>query len=232
MRSLFRNFFKKKKKKFVILFFTPKKSRTFAPKLENTVSFMKNINAFIFAFAALFAVTFTANNAFAQNTPLEHANPCEEKGEHKVDYTETMLHHIGNSNELEVIPGGIFTLPLPVITYSEDAGFSFAMSSAFHDGEEGHIAHNGYILNHGVINRIKGSFPTEDTKVELAHTHEGKAVVCHNGQTYELEGSKNMLEESSFYDFSISKNVFTMILGILLMAFIFIRLANYYKNNS
>ncbi len=204
---------------------------------------MRNINAFIFAFTAFFAVVFTANNSFAQegNHPtgdvttgerIEHTNPCEVKGDHKIDYTEMMIHHIGNSNELEVIPGGMLTLPLPVITYDAEGGLNFAMSNAFHEGEDGHIAHNGYVLNHGVINRIKGSFPAEDTKVEIAHTHEGKAVVCHNGQTYELEGSKNMLETSSFYDLSISKNVFTMMLGILILAFIFIRLANFYKTNS
>ncbi len=204
---------------------------------------MKNINAFIFAFTAFFAVTFSANNSFAQehNHPTgdvttgehtEHSNPCEAKGDHKTDYTEMMIHHIGNSNEFEIIPGGVLTLPLPVITYDADGGLNFAMSNAFHAEGEEHIAHNGYVLNHGVINRIKGSFPAEDTKVEIAHTHEGKAVVCHNGQTYELEGSKNMLEDSSFYDLSISKNVFTMMLGILILAFIFIRLANFYKTNS
>jgi F-type H+-transporting ATPase subunit a len=157
------------------------------------------------------------------------ASPCAAHGDHKTDYTDMMIHHIGNSNELEVVPG-VFTLPLPVIV-SDENGFQFAMSSAYHADGENAMAHNGYVLNHGVINRIKGDFPKEDTPVMIAHGHEG-AVVCHNGQSYALEGSKNLMQESSFYDFSISKNVFTMMLGILLLAFIFIRLANYYKSNS
>ena len=196
---------------------------------------MKNIYAFIIVFASLFVASIVVaqepHDAQVSHEPTEHANPCEEKGEHKTDYTNMMIHHIGNSNEFEVIPG-VFTIPLPVLTYSADGGFNFAMSSAFHEGEEGHIAHKGYVLNHGVINRIKGSFPAEDTKVEITHTHDGKAVVCHNGVVYELEGCANMLESSSFYDFSISKNVFSMLFGILLLAFIFIRLANFYKANT
>jgi F-type H+-transporting ATPase subunit a len=163
----------------------------------------------------------------AANQHIE--NPCESHGEHKTDYTDMMIHHIGNSNELEVVPG-VFTLPLPVILKDEN-GFQFVMSSAFHADGENAMAHNGYVLNHGVINRIKGDFPKEDTPVMIAHGHEG-AVVCYNGQSYALEGSKNLMQDSSFYDFSISKNVFTMMLGILLLGFIFIRLANYYKGNS
>ncbi len=161
----------------------------------------------------------------------EHSNPCApEAGEHKTDYTDMMIHHIGNANEMEIVHG--LYLPLPVITYAADGGFMVAMSSAFHGEGEEMIAHNGYVLNHSVINRIKGDFPKEDTKITIGHTHEGGAVVCHNGQSFELEGSKNMLEASSFYDFSISKNVFTMMLGIFILAFLFIRMANWYKSNA
>jgi F-type H+-transporting ATPase subunit a len=196
-------------------------------------------------FAISFFATAFAHNAIAQDhqeeAPVQgsHASPpsegsgevspCAAHGAHKTDYTDMMIHHIGNSNELEVVPG-VFTLPLPVIV-SDENGFQFAMSSAYHADGENAMAHNGYVLNHGVINRVKGDFPKEDTPVTIAHGHEG-AVVCHDGQSYALEGSKNLMQESSFYDFSISKNVFTMMLGILLLAFIFIRLANYYKSNS
>jgi F-type H+-transporting ATPase subunit a len=163
----------------------------------------------------------------AANQHIE--NPCESHGEHKTDYTDMMIHHIGNSNEFEIVHG--VAVPLPVIVKDEN-GIMFAMSSAFHGAEESLIAHNGYVLNHGVINRIKGDFPKEDTPVTIAHTHDGKGLVCLNGVAYELEGSSNLLAFSSFYDFSLSKNVVTMLMGILLLAVIFIRLANFYKTNS
>ena len=200
---------------------------------------MNKVTKLFFAISFLafcFAQNVTAQQPLDPNHTIhDHANtvedeaPCAAHGDHKIDYTDMMIHHIGNSNEFEIVHG--IAVPLPVITKDEN-GFQFAMSSAFHGVGEELVAHNGYVLNHGVINRIKGDFPKEDTPVTIAHTHDGKALVCTGGASYELEGSSNMLLGTSFYDFSISKNVVTMILGILLLSFLFIRLANFYKNNT
>ena len=61
----------------------------------------------------------------------------------------TIMHHISDANELHVY--GDIHLPLPCILYSFDDGLDVFMSSAFHHGTE---AVEGYVMNHGRVNRI------------------------------------------------------------------------------
>jgi F-type H+-transporting ATPase subunit a len=106
-------------------------------------------------------------------------------------------------------------------------------------------------MAHDVVKRAiglpKGEIELEEVhKDEEGHVHysfmkeeeeNGKKVENHYvraaGQCYKLEEGRGLTNlKSSWIDFSITKNVFTMILALGLIGFVFMRVANYYKNNQ
>lgn len=159
------------------------------------------------------------------------------------DAGATVLHHIGDANEFHVWKG--VHIPLPCILYAPDKGFDFFMSSAF---DHGHKSHEGYVINHGRVNRINDpAYHGEELHIdEITHvmeaTEEGKEkevyyAVSH-GKKYRLDKPSTWDGEimgggvTSFYDFSITKNVFTMLLATILLLLVFTRVAKGYKQNE
>ena len=117
--------------------------------------------SFIVAAFSLFLV-FAVQTVFAQH---EEATPDASLPAEQVDAAhgekeafnpgEAILHHIADSHEFHFFSfkksdGTEFhgTLPLPVLVYSPQRGFSAFMSSDFHHGHE---AYNGYKLEHDKI---------------------------------------------------------------------------------
>lgn len=153
----------------------------------------------------------------------------EEHGE-TYDLVGTAMHHIADANEFHLV--GDLALPLPVILYAPGHGFTTGFSNMFHHGHE---AVDGYVLNHGRVNRISDeSFPSGHVHLEGEHpVHhkmkevEGKekdvAYIMHDGKEYELDAPSTLDGGlvgggiTSFYDFSITKNVFTMFMAALLL---------------
>ncbi len=168
------------------------------------------------------------------NTQLEH-------GEHEAyDPVATVMHHIADANEFHIWKG--VHIPLPVFLYAPGFGWTTGLSSMFHHG---HTAVDGYVLNHGRVNQVADpEFPKGKVEVghilhELKPTAEGDTTdvyyVSYEGEQYRLLPSITLLggnEDSAFYDFSITKNVFTMILASLLLIFIFNAVAKGYKKNE
>ncbi|MFT6686299.1 MAG: ATP synthase subunit 6, partial [Bacteroidia bacterium] len=70
-------------------------------------------------------------------------------------------------------------------------------------------------------------FPAGKVDVEVHH-----GEVIYDGHTFETEGKSTLLEGSSFYDFSITKNVFSLLLSCALLIFIFVGMARFYKKGS
>jgi F-type H+-transporting ATPase subunit a len=143
--------------------------------------------------------------------------------ETKEEYIDQVLHHVQNSNEIHLV--GNFSIPLPVFTYSPQDGFMATFSSSF---DHGHKAVNGYVLNHGRVNRVLGNdFPRDEkVHVEGIEHHESEdgeheAHVLYKGKQYELDAPATFMEGSSFYDFSITKNVATMFLAVILLFWLF-----------
>ena len=164
----------------------------------------------------------------------------EEKKSDKYDPVPAVMHHISDAHQFHLF--GDFHLPLPVFAYDTEGGMTMGMSSMFHHGEK---AVNGFVLAHDVVKKAKG---LPQGEVDLEEIHDGhfsfsKETVLPNGkkqdiyyvkykgQCYELEESRKLTNSSSWIDFSITKNVFTMILAMLLIGFIFIKVANSYKKN-
>ncbi|KAA3633821.1 MAG: ATP synthase F0 subunit A [Bacteroidetes bacterium] len=161
------------------------------------------------------------------------------------DPVGTVLDHISDKNEFHVWEH--VHIPLPCILYAPDHGWSFFMSSKF---DHGHKAIDGYVLNHGRVNRIADpEFPQGE--VDLHGTHiESKNITTADGKektvySINYHDHEYMIDPpstvdggfvgggiTSFYDFSITKNVATMLLAAILLGWLFITVARRYKKNE
>lgn len=172
----------------------------------------------------------------------EHACGCHDDHDHgpeEFNVSETAFHHIGDVNAFHLI--GDLYLPLPCILYAPDHGLTTMMSSKFkaHHHGNGELAIDRYVLIHGVVYRVAdANFPMGEQQLDCV-THmgeEGKktSYIVFGGACYAVE-LKSTLDAgvfggglTSFYDFSITKNVFTMMLVFLLLLWFFRSIANAY----
>lgn len=136
---------------------------------------------------ACFLLSIAAFGTFAAEN---HAHGQEEE---KMDISKQIFGHIKDAHDWHIFSLGDFhaTIPLPVILYSPEKGFSVFSSSRF---DHGHAAYEGYMLN-------------EEGKVEA------------------LDGSK-------VYDFSITKNVMAMLIGVVITFIIMISVARRYQKKG
>ncbi len=211
--------------------------------------------AFIFTLSLIFAA-FTSQ---AQDHGHENAASGDEHGhandsccpaeEHDAEYNpvETVMHHIADANEFHIWKD--VHLPLPCFLYAPGKGWSFFLSSRFHHG---HNAVDGYVLNHGRVNRIQdASFPDGEQHIECIY-HQSETVtdakgkskakdvyyVCHEGKSYRLDPPSTLDGGvlggglTSFYDFSITRNVFTMLLAAFLLIWLFLTVRKGYRRNE
>ena len=84
----------------------------------------------------------------------QHDEPGAEAGhdDHEggeYDPVSTVMGHIADANQFHVWKG--VHIPLPVFLYAPEHGWTTGLSSMF---EHGHTAVDGYVLNHGRVNRI------------------------------------------------------------------------------
>ena len=172
-----------------------------------------------------------------------HAS-CEH-GHGDYDPAGVILHHIADANEFHVV--GDFSIPLPVFLYAPGHGLTAGLSSMFHHGE---TAVDGYVMNHGRVNRLHDGAPAalysghQDVECILHRTEtvDGKSSDRYyakiNGEAYLLDapsvGDGGLLGGgiTSFFDFSITKNVFTMLLSALLLILLWGAVARGYKRNE
>jgi F-type H+-transporting ATPase subunit a len=192
----------------------------------------------------------TSTGASTTHTADAHGhNACEPTHEKSDKYNPVpnIMHHIGDAHQFEIIPN-LLTMPLPVFAYDTEGGLTAGLSTMFHHGAK---AVNGFVLSHDVVKKAKG-LPAGEVDLDMVHKDEdghghysfekteevnGKKVEKHfvrvKGQCYELEEQRGLTNlGSSWIDFSITKNVFTMLLALGLLGFVFFKVANYYKNNA
>src|SRR3954464_10992660 len=88
-------------------------------------------------------MSFFSNDLFAQDSG---ANAAENKKEsEKINPSKIILEHVSDAHEFHfaTIGDNEVTIPLPIILYSPQKGFSTFMSSRF---EHGHQVYDGYVL--------------------------------------------------------------------------------------
>ncbi len=176
-----------------------------------------------------------------------HGDPCGHHDE-KYDPTGTAIHHISDANVYSILE--LVRIPLPTFLYAPKAGWEVFMSNKFKIGhhEDGHMSHNGYVMHHGSVYRVvTPGFPLEGNHEHDCFTHKtvkdekGKDkvidYVMYGGKEYQLEARSTFDGGilgggiTSFYDFSISKNVLSMMLVALILFFLFRSAARAYKQH-
>ena len=193
-----------------------------------------------------------AHGADAGDSHSSHAgeghatNACGHSGHHEFNPGETAFHHISDQNIYSIGP---FSFPLPCFLYAPSKGWDVFSSGRFHADSHGNgeKAYNQYILCEGVARRVQdASFPTGE--IDLGHhavytkklpADKGKtkeyAFVCYNGKEWKADGKSTADGGmfgggiTSFYDFSITKNVLTMILVFFFLGWVFMSMAKSYK---
>ncbi len=207
-------------------------------KLYSSLNIHNSVLSRLF-FIFLFAILMSPALNFAQNNSDETASGevhnavegvLEEEKEFKMN--DMIFNHINNSNDFHIF--GHYVVPLPCILYSREDGWTFFMSSKL---EHGHKAFNRYVLDEGIIKRLPADFP-EKGLVDIGHikhTKQGSAEVASlefQGKEYTIEKASAFTGMTSFYDFSISKAVFSMLLAAFLLIIIFLTVSKAYRKRE
>lgn len=168
--------------------------------------------------------------------------------ENEFDATGTAFHHISDANVYSI---GSFNFPLPCIVYSKGQGWDFFSSKKFEfdffGHGEGRKAYNRYVLDNGAVKHVTdASFPMGQvalegfmrTKEEVDGAQKEVTYACYQGKHYLLENSSTADMGifgggiTSFYDFSLTKNVVSMLIISLLLGWAFISVARAYKKRG
>lgn len=173
----------------------------------------------------------TANHAAAAGHGHAHGDGhassdghgSDSHGKKDLNIKDMILNHITDANEFHAF--GNFSVPLPCITYGKEQGFNMFLSNKFHHG---HDSYKGFVMDHGVLNYVDDpSFP-KDKVVHVGGfttNAEGQRMVSANGKQYPVS-------RSNFWDLSITKVVFTMLLAALIMLWLFPSIARAYLTNE
>ncbi len=185
--------------------------------------------------------------AMGQAAP-EHSATAHAAGGHHEEFKAdaSAFHHI---SDLNVYTIGPWNLPLPCILYAPGKGLSMFSSGKFgidnaHHGT-GHKAVDGYVLYKGRVLRVADpSFPQGELEIsdivsKEITTEKGekkdKEFLIYNGQELPLDKSSTADGGlfgggiTSFYDFSVTRNVAAMLLVTAFLAWIFFGMAKRYK---
>jgi F-type H+-transporting ATPase subunit a len=144
------------------------------------------------------------NTATPDTAAIPNNNLHEQTEEKAFDAGKMIIDHIVDAHEWHILTYNDFhlSIPLPVILLDNGKLVVFS-SSHFHHGHE---AYQGY-------------------KLELEGPNEGKIVkTLEDGETVDTAAKLPL-------DFSITKNVVSLFISILLLCFIFISIANKYTKN-
>lgn len=99
-----------------------------------------------------------------------------------------------------------------------DITIKYAEKGATTSGDNGQTLDNGGLKNNG--------------SATSTSSYEGPMVVLADGKTYELEAASALQGATSWHDFSITKNIFTMIMGFLILMFLLGSVAKSYKRRE
>jgi F-type H+-transporting ATPase subunit a len=134
-----------------------------------------------------------------ENTPSEGFNA-----------SELIFHHIGDSHSFHI--AGDFSLPLPIILWTDNGLVVFSSGEFHHD------------LDGEVIVEKKGQ--------KFVNLHD-KIYQLNDGAEY-LELNAEYHPENAFrpWDISITKNVFSMFLSLIIMLLLFLFAARSYKKSG
>ncbi len=151
------------------------------------------------------------NDTEIQNSPQEN--------EEKFDIKSFIFHHIGDANEFTFWGHGESWkgLYLPIILWT-DNGLTVFSSKKFQHDDEGKVIvsekGNHFVRNHGKIYYASSDVPE-------------------SGLSYETnEKGESVIANSKPLNFSITKNIFTILLSCTILTFLFLSVASSYRKRE
>lgn len=166
--------------------------------------------------ALVVALTINGFGSFAY--AQEHG--AQEHGEHAAgpaheekkgfNAKEVILGHVKDAHDWHLldIAGSPVTMPLPVIVYSKVKGLTVFSSSRFHHG---HVAYEGY--------RLVNPHYLEEKGLEPGKYMDGKIIAV---------DANDMPTGEEIYDFSMTKNITSMLIGAILLVWLMLAVAGAY----
>ena len=147
-------------------------------------------------------------------TEVMHA--IEEK-EEAFNPSDMIMHHIADAHEFHLFGEGhaSVSIPLPVILYT-NTGLAIFMSSAFHHDD------NATEVVEAAGSRLVKMHDKIYYASEAANEH---------GQYVEMDEAHHP-HNAMPLDFSITKNVFTLLLSVIILILMFTSVAKSYRNNG
>lgn len=155
--------------------------------------------------------------------PTQEENKNEEAPkEEKINPAKIILEHISDAHDFHFLTIGEHhvSIPLPVILYTKEKGFSIFMSSKFHHGEE---THEGF--------RLLDEKFMEEHKLEEVKDEKGQPVY-HAGTIYAVDEAGMPDLKVNVYDVSLTKNVVQMIIALFLLVYMMMKVAGLYKKGQ
>jgi F-type H+-transporting ATPase subunit a len=159
-------------------------------------------------------------SGFSQGQGPETENNIKKEEKKGFDASEVIFGHVLDAHEFhfysyEDKDGNEHegSIPLPVILYSSQKGFSSFMFSEFHHGEE---TYNGYGL---VTNK----------KIQDEHLDPAKYT---DGQIVAVDSNGQIDESVKVYDLSLTRNVVQMIIALALLVWVMLSIAKRYKTGQ
>jgi F-type H+-transporting ATPase subunit a len=179
------------------------------------------------AFSAICLISSAQEKADAdKHIRTEDEEHMDKETTKKFDANEVIFGHVLDAHQFHFLSykGGDgeehhVTIPLPVILYSPQKGFSVFSSGKFHHGEE---VHNGYqlVTQHYKEKLAENGYSAEQLK---ALRNETIVAVDENGLPS---------DEIKVYDFSLTRNVVQMILALALLVWLLISVAKRYTRGE
>ena len=163
----------------------------------------------------LFTLVSTITFASIQDTDhdvvsQEAFDSNEEIEEEIFDTKELIFHHITDSHSFHIV--GDTALPLPVILWTDNGLVTF-MSSEFHHDVEGKII-------------------VERNGLKFVNVHEKIYQLDAGASTVSFDAEAHPTNAKRPLDFSITKNVFSMFLSLVIIMLIFVASARSYKRSG
>jgi len=137
-----------------------------------------------------------------------------EDAQEEFNATEYILDHVSDSHEWHLLTkkdGHHVSVPLPVILYSKQSGLHVFSSKHIAHGH----SHHGFQMGHGSIEVVNKKGETVEKSL--------------NGKIIEVDEHGELVEAGLPLDFSITKNVFMMMLSVIILLWVFLGLARAYK---
>ncbi len=159
-------------------------------------------------------------SVFAQDQMPETESSTKKEEKKGFDANEVIFGHVLDAHEFhffsyESSDGTEYeaAIPLPVILFSPQKGFSIFMFSKFKHGDENY---NGYEL-------------LSSKKIVAQNLDDAKYT---NGQIVALNNNNQIDDSIEVYDLSLTRNVVQMILALALLVWIMLTVAKRYKSGQ